>query len=162
MADKLTHWKKLQNPDYLGSYDFQPGEERIVTIESVKREMITGPEGKKEECTVVYLVGSKPLILNATNGKAITKAIGTPYVQEWGGKRVTLHVQKIKAFGEMVDALRVKPNAPAKQKLETGSDRWLNLVKSIKSDPSNLAKAEEFYALTPEQVELLRKEAKGE
>ena len=37
---ELTHWKKLNNPDYLGAYAFQPGEEIIATIGSVGRETI--------------------------------------------------------------------------------------------------------------------------
>ena len=65
-----THWKKLENPDYIGAYAFQPNEEKVVTIKTVKREMITGADGKREECTVVHFVeNEKPLILNATNGK---------------------------------------------------------------------------------------------
>ena len=42
-----THWKKLTNPLYIGAYDFAPGEERTLTIKSVKREMVVGPDGKK-------------------------------------------------------------------------------------------------------------------
>ena len=66
----LTHWKKLTNPDYLGSYDFEQGEERIVTIKDVKRVMVNGPDGKREECTVAYFEENyKPMILNVTNQK---------------------------------------------------------------------------------------------
>ena len=42
MSDK-THWKKLTNPNYLGSYAFQPGEEKTVTIKEVKRELVHNP-----------------------------------------------------------------------------------------------------------------------
>ena len=73
-----THWKKLNNPDYLGSYAFQPGEEKTLTIKEVKRELVYNPSGSgKEECTVVYFQEDvKPLILNATNAKTITKVWG--------------------------------------------------------------------------------------
>ena len=27
MSETLTHWKKLMNPDYLGGYALQPGQE---------------------------------------------------------------------------------------------------------------------------------------
>ena len=36
-----THWKKLTNPEYLGAYAFRPGEEKIVTIESVALEELS-------------------------------------------------------------------------------------------------------------------------
>ena len=45
-----THWKKLTNPNYLGSWCFQPGEEKVVTIREVKQEIVQNQNGK-EECT---------------------------------------------------------------------------------------------------------------
>ena len=103
-----THWKKLENPDYIGAYAFQPGEEKTVTIKAVRREMIIGADGKKEECTVVHFVEpEKPLILNATNGKMIAKMADTPYIEQWMGVRIALVVRDVKAFGETVPAVRV-------------------------------------------------------
>lgn len=103
-----THWKKLENPDYIGAYAFQPNEEKIVTIKTVKREMITGADGKREECTVVHFAeNEKPLILNATNGKMIAKMAETPYIEQWTGVRIALVVRDVKAFGDVVPAVRV-------------------------------------------------------
>ena len=104
----LTHWKRLENPDYIGAYAFQPNEEKIVTIKLVKREMITGADGKREECTVVHFAeNEKPLILNATNGKMIAKMADTPYIEQWAGVRIALVVRDVKAFGDIVPAVRV-------------------------------------------------------
>ena len=112
----LTHWKKLDNPDYIGAYAFQPGEKKIVTIDRTRREMVNGPDGKREECTVVHFrEKEKPLILNATNGKMISKLAGSPYVEEWAGLRIVLGVEKVKAFGDVVDAVRVKNEHPAEE-----------------------------------------------
>ena len=119
----LTHWKKLDNPDYIGAYAFQPGEEKIVTIKQVKREIVTGAEGKKEECTVVHFVeNEKPLILNATNGKQIQKIAGTGYIEQWVGVRIILTVQAVKAFGDVVDAVRVSKKKPPAQVKPTVPD----------------------------------------
>ena len=108
-----THFKKLDNPDYIGAYAFQPSEKKTLTIAKVKREVITGMDGKKEECTLVYWKEKeKPLILNATNGKMISKVVGSPYIEEWVDKRVILGVEKAKAFGEVVDAVRVQKEKP--------------------------------------------------
>lgn len=105
----FTHWKKLENPDYIGAYAFQPGEEKVVTICRVQRAVVNGPDGKKEECTIVHFAEKeKPLILNATNGKMIEKLAGTPYVEQWVGVRIKLVVEKVKAFGDVVSAVRVK------------------------------------------------------
>lgn len=82
----LTHWRRLINPDYFGSYLFQPKEEKTLTINTVGREIVIGADGKKEECTVVHWMESeKPFILNSTNGKTISKVLGTPYTEEWKG-----------------------------------------------------------------------------
>ena len=109
-----THWKKLNNPDYLGAYAFQPGEEKTVTIREVKRQTVYNPSGGgKEECTVAYFEEDvKPLILNTTNCKAITKVWGTPYIEDWPGRRIILKVKKVNAFGEVVDAVRVSSERP--------------------------------------------------
>jgi hypothetical protein len=109
MENKVTHWKALTNPKYVGAHDFQPGQEITVTIDKVVREMVKGTDGKEEECTVAYFVNAKkPMILNKTNCKIITKNTKTPYIEEWKGKSVTLYVAKVKAFGDVVDAIRIK------------------------------------------------------
>lgn len=107
-----THWKKLTNPDYLGAYAFDPGEEKTVTIRDVDREMVTGAGGKKEDCTVIHLYDEKPMIANATNQRAIQKLIGSPYIEDWIGKSIILKTMRVQAFGETTDAVRVKPQLP--------------------------------------------------
>lgn len=104
-----THWKKLTNPKYVGAQDFQPGQELEVTLETIASEMVKGSDGKEESCVVARMKGAKkPMILNKTNMKIIAKNLGTPYIEEWTGKNITLYVAKVKAFGEIVDAIRVK------------------------------------------------------
>ena len=75
-----THYKRLMNPDYIGAYSLNEGEDLTVVIAHVAREVITGTGGKKEECTVAHLKGQKPMILNSTNQKSIAKLYG-PYIE---------------------------------------------------------------------------------
>lgn len=113
MPDKLTHWKKLNNPDYIGAYAFEPNETKTLTIQKVTREIVKGPDGKSEECTIVHWrENEKPLILNVTNAKAIQKIAGTPYIEKWPNVCVMLGVETVKAFGEIVEAVRVKKTKP--------------------------------------------------
>lgn len=114
MAEVLTHWKKLTNPDYLGAYALEPGQDLIVTIKSVANEVVTGTDGKKETCSVMHFVENvKPMVLNATNSKTITKLLKTPYIEQWAGRKIQLYVESdIKAFGDIVDAIRVRPFLP--------------------------------------------------
>lgn len=111
MSNK-THWKKLTNPDYLGAYALEQGEERTLTIKSVKQEMVQGSDGKKEECIVVrFSENEKPMIMNKTNLKTIAKLYGS-YIEDWVGKRITVYVEKVKAFGDLVEALRIRAKVP--------------------------------------------------
>lgn len=112
--EKLTHWKKFTNPKYLGSHDFNPGQEVTVTIDKVVREMVKGEKGKEEECSVLYFIkAKKPMIMNKVNAKIITKVLGTPYIEKWNGGKIILYVTMVDAFGETVEAIRVRNIKPA-------------------------------------------------
>jgi hypothetical protein len=112
--EKLTHWKKLTNPDYVGAWDFQPNQELKVVIESLTVERLKLFDGKalvEDDYTLVrFKDAKKPMILNKVNQKIITKVLDTPYIEQWIGKEITLYVAKVSAFGERVDAIRVKSN----------------------------------------------------
>ena len=109
-----THWKKLHNPDYLGSWALQPGQDIVVTIRSAAEETVTGADGKKEDCMVMRFVenDAKPMIVNSTNAKMIQKVLKTPYIEDWAGRKIQLYVESVKAFGDVVDAIRVRPYLP--------------------------------------------------
>ena len=110
----LTHWKKLHNPDYLGAYALTPGQDLIATIKAVGNEIVIGADGKKEECMVMHFAERdvKPMIVNSTNAKTITKLLKTPYIEQWAGSKIQIYSAEIKAFGETVDALRIRPFLP--------------------------------------------------
>lgn len=108
-----THWKKLTNPNYLGAYSIENGQDLILTIKYVQEEKVIGPDGKKDDCVVCHFSENvKPMILNATNMKTITKLYKTPYIEEWTGKKIQIGIEKVKAFGDVVEALRVRKVVP--------------------------------------------------
>ena len=131
-----THWKKLENPDYIGAYSLESGKDLTVTIEKVVREIVIGTGGKKEECTIAHLKGQKPFILNRTNMKMIQKIYETPYIEEWANKKLTLYVAKIKAFGEdNVECLRVRSVKPPLPKLVKSNKKdWDNCINALKNE----------------------------
>ena len=115
MEKAKTHWKRLDNPNYLGAYSLLDGtnKELVATIEKVVVEDVPNEKGEENFCKVAYLKNEKPMILNATNAKAIARVCDSPYIEDWAGKQITIYVSKIKAFGERMDALRVRPEAPS-------------------------------------------------
>jgi hypothetical protein len=110
METQKTHWKVLVNPNYIGAYMVQS--DLTVRITSVVREVVKGENGKSEECTVAHLEGTKPLILNRTNSKTITRIYGTPFIEDWVGKWITLFPTTTKVAGETVECLRIRPTKP--------------------------------------------------
>ena len=112
----MAHWKENFDYKFTGAYELNPGEEKTLKIESVGREDVIGSDGKKQSCLVARFVGKdkKPMILNKTNCKTIER-LYTPYVENWVGKEITVFSAEVKAFGDTVDALRIRPTIP-KQK----------------------------------------------
>lgn len=114
-----THWKTLYNPDYIGAYalvDAATGQYKdiVATIASVKVENVTGADGKREDCMVMRFVERdiKPMIVNATNAKMMEKLFKTPIIEEWAGRKIQIGVESVKAFGDVVDALRIRKFLP--------------------------------------------------
>ena len=117
-----THWKKVvSDPNFLGEGDFQEGEEKILTIDHVNAsETVTTAEGKSKKAVLYWQeTGVKPMILNVARSKNIEKVVGSGYFEDWPGHSIQLYIEHgIKAFGEVVSAVRVRPYKPRVQKQE--------------------------------------------
>lgn len=132
--DTKTHWKKLAPSNYIGAWDLE--DDTIVTIVSISQEKVKpNASAPEEECVVMKLKEfDKPMIVNKTNLKSIEKATGTAYVEDWIGKQITLFVKNVKAFGEMVNAIRIRQQAPQpKAKPTLSDDRFQTALEKIKS-----------------------------
>lgn len=149
-----THWKKAFNPNYIGAYSLEPGQELIVTIAGVRKEGVMNADGREEECLVAHLKGQKPFILNKTNAKTIATVAGSNYIEDWAGKQIQLYVAKVKAFGQMVDALRVR-DFPPKQKQKLNPERFAKMIQSIEAGAFDKLDAIERFELTKEQHQTL-------
>jgi len=113
-----THWRKLHNLNYIGSWAFQPDERKVVTIKSIQQEEVKNERGS-DDCLVVHFKeDEKPLICNVTNSKAIEKVSGSPYIEDWVNTKIELYLESVRAFGTTTDAVRVKPTPPKTTKPE--------------------------------------------
>lgn len=112
MSKAKTHWKNNFDYQYLGGYSIE-GDDLELTIVEVKNEMVKGQSGRDESCMVIYFEEvDKGMICNKTNAKTITTVHGTPYIEEWTGKKILLGTEKVSAFGETTDALRIRQIKP--------------------------------------------------
>jgi len=113
---KKTHWRTILTTEYLGGVDLDDGngghKDTVVTIEKALKENVMDQTGNKEACLVLHLVGLKPMILNVTNSKMLEKLFGTSYIEDWSGKKIQVGTEKVKAFGDVHDALRIRKFLP--------------------------------------------------
>lgn len=114
MAEHIK-WQKTANKNYMGNWDLpDDGKDIILTIEDVKEELVQNQQGQEKKPVLHFKGEFKPLILNTTNMKAIAKACGTDYMDEWVGKNIQLYVDQVPAFGTTTLAVRVRDFAPEK------------------------------------------------
>jgi hypothetical protein len=106
METTKTHWKKLFDYRFISAEEIE--KETTVTIEGIEQdEAFNGRE--KEAVTVLRFKGAKKgMILNKTNAKLISSITGSPFTEDWIGKQITLTTKKVAAFGQQVEAIRIK------------------------------------------------------
>ncbi len=107
--------KMGKNPNFLGSWDIEelPNKEITLTIEKIQDvEVVTN--GKSENCTACFWTDKahKPMILNVCNKKALCKLYKTKDTEKLKGKSVVIGIDKVKAFGDIHDALRIRKRIP--------------------------------------------------
>lgn len=104
-----------KNPNYMGNWDLDelPNREAVLTIEKIKDEEVV-TNGKTEVCTACYWTDKtfKPMILNVTNKKTLCKLYKTKDTEKLKGKSVIIGTERVKAFGDIYDALRIRPKIP--------------------------------------------------
>lgn len=132
MAEEKTHWKSQLNYEYLGAYSLPDGKDIVVKILSVSKETIKGAQGETQECLVAKIENNKPMIINKTNAKTIQKLAGSPFLEDWRGLLIQLYSSKVKAFGDVTDALRIRDVKPQPVKVDvTEPIKKLNECKTL-------------------------------
>lgn len=75
-----------------------------------------GHGAEKERKPILYFKNAtKGLVLNRTNAMTIAGLYGDE-ADEWPGKRISIYPTKVRAFGSMQDAIRVREEIPAQPK----------------------------------------------
>lgn len=146
MSD-VKHWRQLVNTDYIGSWDLNG--DTAVTIQSVTNKIAKNPEGKEELVITIQLAEfKKPWICNRVNAKSISKALGSSNPSDWKGRQVTLYSTQVKAFGDVVDAIRVRQVAPSAPIDPTDAIKRIGMANSLdelKTIWSRLSKPEQGH-----------------
>ena len=102
---------------YLKAADFQ-GRDIKLTITKIQNEQLKQTDGGKKQSWVVYFAETaesakknkteeKRFCMNKTNAKAIAEKLGND-ADKWVGKQITLYPTTCKAFGKVVECIRVR------------------------------------------------------
>ena len=114
MAELTGDYRKFMDKNYLGAWDVPDEGDLVLTIDRAARDDVKNERGTERKLTLHFVEDYKPMILNATNAKAISEACGSTKVETWAGQRIAIYTQKVSAFGGTTDALRIR-NYPPKE-----------------------------------------------
>lgn len=151
-----THFKKLKNTEYLGSWDLidDKGQTKniVATIKEIKKQMVHDGKGGQSECIVLFFNEYKPMIVNATNLKVTAKIMDSNYIEDWVGKKIEISTEKVKAFGEIHDALRIVKTS---LDLTPSHPKWNGAKEALKSNKVTIEQIKKQFTLTPQNEQLL-------
>lgn len=153
------HWHKVFLSDYLGSCDLDEGKDLKAVIKSVSVRTVKNTDGKAQDRNVATFTDAKlkPMVLNATNCKIIKKFTGSSFINDWNNVPVQIYVANIKAFGDMVEALRIREVQPKmnKPQLTPTSQAWSKAIEYLKG-AGTIDGIKTRYELSKEDEELLK------
>jgi len=154
------HYRKVFKSDHLGIADLEDFIEEkkplIFTIKHVKQEMNVSVAGKKGNFNIAYFVENiKPLVLNATNSKAVKAfAGGSPFVEDWNNILIELYIdESVKMKGDIVGGIRIRPLQPKKKSKPDFTEA--NFEKAF-SAGATIEQIKNVYSITPEIEQLYK------
>jgi hypothetical protein len=157
-----THWKKAFNKDYLGSHDLDEGKDLSVVIDRIEVRKVKNNQGEEASKNIAILKGQyKPMILNVTNCKTIKKFSGSNYIEDWNDIPIIIYVARVNAFGEEVEALRIRDRQPVitKPKLTPDHEKWPAAIDYLKKDGNSMSGILNGWDVSPEDQTKLQEGA---
>lgn len=157
-----TPWQKTFDPNYLGSWSLDDGEELTATVTKSETVEMMNTQGQKHARIIIHLDTAPknglllPMVIgNKENAKALEKISGSKFIEDWVGSRVTIFVKGgIKSFGEVVEALRIKPAVPAKKR-KLNEEEFARMLTALAAGTLNLADVKARYQFTDAQLSQL-------
>jgi hypothetical protein len=108
----IESWEKIIDPNFISAELIgEAGAEKVVTIKDIDfAECYDEKTKQKVQKQSVFFEETKPLVLNKTNSKKLKKLFSpnSDDPREAIGHKVVLKVERIKAFGKEVDAIRIQ------------------------------------------------------
>lgn len=116
-----THWRNEFKQNFFGS-NLMPenGSDLVLTIREVKPEDLMNTDGQRKHSLVCYWAeNALPMVLNKTNCRTISKLLKENDYSKWAGHKIQVFVDhNVRAFGEVVDGLRIRDKLPEDVKVK--------------------------------------------
>lgn len=159
--ESKTHYRKAFDSPYLSSADIVD-----PVVLTIKRVTLEGDRTKKtkDKFNTAWFVEReirpgeplKPMILNATNSKALARIAGSKFIDDWNNIPITVYVDGAVRFGkETVEGLRIRPVPMAPRKASISDERMTAAIAKINEGAYTRERLMEQFALTHEQQERL-------
>ena len=117
----MSHWRNEFEQNFFGS-NLMPenGSDKVLTIREVKPEELMNTDGKRSHALVCHWKeDALPMVLNKTNCRTISRLLKENDYTKWSGARIQVYVDhNVRAFGEIVDGLRIRNKLPEDAKIK--------------------------------------------
>ena len=131
-----THYRAVAKSDHLSSADLEDmiekGSDLIFKIKEVKQIFGARVAGKKIDANIAYFHEKiKPLVLNSTNGKVVSKFANSGFIEDWANISIELFIDhNVKLKGATVDGVRIRKTKPQPQKTK---EEVIQLIENCKT-----------------------------
>ena len=152
----MAHWKKFFNKEFLGVWDLPETGKLQIKFTGFETREVSDPNGSKK-IVFVGLTDKKPIILNATNCNSIERITGSSDIEKWTGQTFCLVSKQVRAFGSVVDALRIEKAETVKRELTAdelkeaiwnkvkGTEKESTTIEAVKKCKGNLKSLNLIY-----------------
>lgn len=148
VSTKFRNYKSF-NSNYIGGWTFADGD-KVLTIKDVMVQNVKNEKNQngEDKMVVIFEELDKPMVLNSTNNETISRVIGSPNFEDWVGHRVKIGTEKVRAFGDVWDAVRVRDEKPAAKEEPKATEAQIKTIQALIDDGRvNLPAMLDFYEI---------------
>ena len=114
--------------NYLGGWSFANGDQILTIKDVLEQDVRSKDSGTETKLTVIFEETDLPLILNRTNADMISRVTGKSYTGDWIGHKIKIGSSKVRAFGDVWDAVRVRDEKITAAAMEPATTEQLKRI----------------------------------
>ena len=114
--------------NYLGGWSFADGDQVLTIKDVLEQEVRSKDSGTELKLTAIFEETDLPMVLNRTNADMIARVTGTSYTGGWIGKKIKVGTSKVRAFGDVFDAIRVRDEKITAASMEKATTQQLKAI----------------------------------